>query len=646
MKQNIKHILTRVICGISIASIFWFLDTFVVHALQNIGPYSNLTIAESGQFYDNSSLTSYTAKGYKVDQTAFTYENTFYYALPTSDLTLSHNRYGGSLSQCGLSFLANNYYSMSFVFKSLDGAFVHPYYTQKSNNLGISNTISGNTSFGYTEVSNGIEKLAETYYGGTDGIYTVIFKAPVNGTCITTSFSSNPTSYLKNVPSNLMFLGYKYESMGASAPSSDDIKNALSGSFNEINNNINNQIGSVNSNIDNATNQINSNIDELKAKQDEQNETSKGIWGSLKDGIANIGKWFASLGESIGNFFSNLTSAIGNFFSELGSKIADGFSSIGDWFVDLKNSIVDSIMGEEYCHTETVTSNKVIIPTPFITEKDINILRDNSGVMFRGTDYIKIDHSYSMICLNSYEIMANGNSDLRQAFFNSNKQKIRDFGINGNKSSADENYVCYRIRDDLVYILVEFQDKYSSVTPKVRFYYGNDDSCMKDRIEQVTEEKQVCERKGGILGSLNDLGKSIGKLFSDLGNAIKDWFDKLFSMFEDSNVDGSTSDGQNFFENFETEDNGGISSLVTAPLVFVRRATESCSPLTLTAFDTEIELPCGDTLFWNKPEVASFRSVWNVVIGGSILFLILRKVFKIIENVKDPESDKVEVMKL
>lgn len=122
--------------------------------------------------------------------------------------------------------------------------------------------------------------------------------------------------------------------------------------------------------------------------------------------------------------------------------------------------------------------------------------------------------------------------------------------------------------------------------------------------------------------------------------------DKVQDSITDSDTSDATDSAGSFFSGFETEDNGGLSAIITAPLKFIEKATDSCSPLTLTAFDTDIELPCGDTLFWNKPEVASFRTVWNTIIGGSILFMILRKVFKVVENAKDPEHDKVEVMKL
>lgn len=141
---------------------------------------------------------------------------------------------------------------------------------------------------------------------------------------------------------------------------------------------------------------------------------------------------------------------------------------------------------------------------------------------------------------------------------------------------------------------------------------------------------------------------------TQIENEIKDNTDAINEQTEatkdqtntikDSNV--NTDSSNSFFGGFNTEDNGGLSAVVTAPLSFIQKATQTCSPLTLRMFDKDIEIPCGDTLFWGRPEVSEFRTLWNVLVGGAALFLVLRKVFKTVENIKDPQNDKVEVMKL
>lgn len=60
---------------------------------------------------------------------------------------------------------------------------------------------------------------------------------------------------------------------------------------------------------------------EIIKQNKESEETRKGIWQSLKDGISSIGNWFSDLANSIGNFFSSLGDRISGFFSALGDRI-------------------------------------------------------------------------------------------------------------------------------------------------------------------------------------------------------------------------------------------------------------------------------------------------------------------------------------
>lgn len=113
-----------------------------------------------------------------------------------------------------------------------------------------------------------------------------------------------------------------------------------------------------------------------------------------------------------------------------------------------------------------------------------------------------------------------------------------------------------------------------------------------------------------------------------------------------SSVGGAVSTGNSFFDNFSESNPGGISSVVTAPLKLFQSFDDTCKPLTLKVFDKNISLPCGTTLFWDKEEVEPFRVTWNLLFGGAIVYMLLRKVFKTIEKMRDPDSDKVEVMSL
>lgn len=149
----------------------------------------------------------------------------------------------------------------------------------------------------------------------------------------------------------------------------------------------------------------------------------------------------------------------------------------------------------------------------------------------------------------------------------------------------------------------------------------------------------------GKVSSFIEYGKQscFNKLddMNDNQQKTNDKLDDLNSSLKNSDVDTNSS----FFSNFTTTDHG-ISGIITAPLRAINKLTSACQPVTFSVLEEPIELPCGDTLFWNKEGVQSFRLIWNILVGGPILFALLKKLFKVVESLKNPDDDRIEVMDL
>lgn len=146
------------------------------------------------------------------------------------------------------------------------------------------------------------------------------------------------------------------------------------------------------------------------------------------------------------------------------------------------------------------------------------------------------------------------------------------------------------------------------------------------------------------LNDLNNKQQQTNNKLDDLNNKqnqTNSKLDDLNNNLKNSDVDTNGS----FFSNFTSTDHG-ISGIISAPLRAINKLTSSCQPVTFSVLDEPIELPCGDTLFWNKEGVQSFRLIWNILVGGPILFLLLKKLFKVVESLKNPDDDRIEVMDL
>lgn len=169
----------------------------------------------------------------------------------------------------------------------------------------------------------------------------------------------------------------------------------------------------------------------------------------------------------------------------------------------------------------------------------------------------------------------------------------------------------------------------------------------------VTISKDLNETLlNGINNSINNQSQIIQNKFDEMFNTFDKFFgdnnqklEDIENTITDDNVDDSNASG--FFNNFEDKDHGGLSSIITSPLNLIKSFTSStCSPVSIPILDSEIVLQCGDTLFWNRDTVSTFKNWWNIFWGGLIAYNIAKDLFFTIKNLKDPNSDKVEVLDL
>lgn len=126
--------------------------------------------------------------------------------------------------------------------------------------------------------------------------------------------------------------------------------------------------------------------------------------------------------------------------------------------------------------------------------------------------------------------------------------------------------------------------------------------------------------------------------------------DQVYNAMTDDSIENGT--GNDFFNNFSTTDNGGISTIVTKPLVLINSLlsnNSSCNDLTFSvAFPNitsrNVTFPSG-CILWNNVPSATI-TIYQTIVCGFASYLILKKLFKDIENLKSPDDDRVDVVDL
>lgn len=131
---------------------------------------------------------------------------------------------------------------------------------------------------------------------------------------------------------------------------------------------------------------------------------------------------------------------------------------------------------------------------------------------------------------------------------------------------------------------------------------------------------------------------------------IIDSQNNINNSINNSQVDSSSTSGGGFFDNFSVDDSRGFSSIITAPLQFLRdllTSGASCTPLSfdiemkddnIMVSNTGLTLPCGNVL-WNRVPQA-IELIWVTLVWGLVGYRLLLDMVKFINNSLNPEYSK------
>lgn len=133
----------------------------------------------------------------------------------------------------------------------------------------------------------------------------------------------------------------------------------------------------------------------------------------------------------------------------------------------------------------------------------------------------------------------------------------------------------------------------------------------------------------------------------DKTEEVKQEVKKVDETLKDDTVDGSTETGNSFFSNFES-DTFGLTSVITSPLNLIKSLTsKQCSPLILDVpylSNQKLTLPCMSIIY--SEYFGTFLSIYQTITFGLIAYWVCVKLFALVKDFKNPDSDKVEVMDL
>lgn len=128
-------------------------------------------------------------------------------------------------------------------------------------------------------------------------------------------------------------------------------------------------------------------------------------------------------------------------------------------------------------------------------------------------------------------------------------------------------------------------------------------------------------------------------------NEVKEEIKSTNDTLNDDDTTESESKITGFFNDF-SDNSHGLSSIVTAPLNAVNAMlSTTCTAPTATYKGSTFSLPCGSIL-WERDGADNFKLLLNLFYGGLICYGILKSLFKDVNDLKNPDNDKLEVVNL
>lgn len=269
-----------------------------------------------------------------------------------------------------------------------------------------------------------------------------------------------------------------------------------------------------------------------------------------------------------------------------------------------------------------------------------NIPEGNRSMYF-DYDFSSVDEN-ATILYNSVVICSDAKYTSAYASDSSEVSNIRMNNTSYNCSYHNSNYTGGRV------VIITFVTYSSGANSIVLYQNGNASVQLIDFVVDssgyvnpmnyssqslINQNSQIINQNNTIINNQND---------------IKNNTEDIKGALNDDSIDTSQSDS--FFDGFNNEDNL-LSSVVLFPIQILNNVDATCTPLTLPFESDKMKandysLPCGDTLFWNKPKVAEFKKFWNFIVGAPIIYGCLLWSFKTIQKLKNPFDNEVEMIEL
>lgn len=128
---------------------------------------------------------------------------------------------------------------------------------------------------------------------------------------------------------------------------------------------------------------------------------------------------------------------------------------------------------------------------------------------------------------------------------------------------------------------------------------------------------------------------------------VKEETKKTNDTLNNSDTSGAQSDADSFFNGFSEGDTGSLMNLVKLPLKFLNSLNNSCQAIEVdTGFIGKYRLECLSSTLYNQSGFSGLFNIIKLILNGVVMYGCIRKIISVVQKLKNPDDDEIEVMDL
>lgn len=130
-------------------------------------------------------------------------------------------------------------------------------------------------------------------------------------------------------------------------------------------------------------------------------------------------------------------------------------------------------------------------------------------------------------------------------------------------------------------------------------------------------------------------------------NEVKQEIQSTNDTLNNADTNGAQNDADSFFNGFDDGDTGSLMNLVKLPLKFLNSLNNSCQAIELdTGVIGKFRLECLSTTLYNQSGFSGLFNIIKLILNGVVMYGCIRKIISVVQKLKNPDDDEIEVMDL